>query len=135
MSSITKSTVKFLDLGYTRATDSVYELGNHIGDEGALCVATMLKENTNIRGLNLLHNGISQVGVNYIISALEVNRTLCFIQLTQFRKVHNEPGKEYIRTRLQENYDILSLTDKTNVDEILNPPYINDIYSVYRTKK
>ena len=126
--------INFLNVGYIKSTDAVHELGNFIGDEGALYMAEMLKHNTVIRHLDLLHNSISQTGVNHIISALEKNNTLVKLQLTQFGKVHNEPGKEYIKEKLSENYSKLDDKERVIVDKIIMPWYIEDIYSVYRTK-
>lgn len=126
--------INFLNLGYIKSTDAVHELGNFIGDEGSLYMADMLKNNTVLRHLDLLHNSISQAGVNHIISALEKNTTLVKLQLTQFGKVHNEPGKEYIKAKLTNNYSQLDDKEQVIVDKIIMPWYIEDIYSVYRTK-
>ena len=128
------SSINYLNLGYTRSTDAVHELGNFIGDEGAFHMAELLKNNSTIRHLDLLHNSISQTGVNHIISALETNTTLVKLQLTQFKMVHNEPGKEYIKEKLTENYSHLNSDERAIVDKMIMPWYIEDIYSVYRTK-
>ena len=126
--------INFINLGYIKSTDAVHELGNFIGDEGAAHMAELLRHNRNIRHLDLLHNSISQVGVNHIISALHTNTTLVKIQLQQFARVHNETGKEYIKEKLAENYSLLDDDMKAKVDRMLVPWYIADIYSVYRTK-
>lgn len=126
--------INFVNLGYIKSTDAVHELGNFIGDEGALYMANMLKNNKIIRHLDLLHNFISQIGVNHIITALKENDTLIKLQLTQFGKVHNEPGKEYIKKKLTENYSKLDNDKRLIVDKMIMPWYIEDIYSVYRTK-
>ena len=128
------TSINFLNLGYTRSTNAVHELGNFIGDEGTYYIADLLKNNSTIRHLDLLHNSISQIGVNHIISALETNTTLVKLQLTQFGKVHNEPGKENIKAKLTENYERLNQSEKIVVDKIILPSYVEDIYSVYRTK-
>ena len=93
--------IVLLDLGFTKATVAVGELGNFIGDDGARSLAEMLRTNTVLRSLDLLHNYISQVGVNHLREALRVNKTLVWLQLTQFGKVHNEIGKEELRAALQ----------------------------------
>ena len=125
--------IELLDLGYTKATTAVRELGNHIGDEGALHVSNLLKNNTKIVALDLLHNSISQVGVNHIIDGLRANHSLALLQLTQFGKVHNEPGKEEIKALLARNYQALSDDEKKHLDLVEIPQHISEIYSVYRT--
>ena len=125
--------IVLLDLGFTKATVAVGELGNYIGDEGARELATMLRTNTVLRSLDLLHNYISQVGVNHLREALKVNHTLVWLQLTQFGKVHNEPGKEELRAALQRNLAQIPEDLADHVAKINLPDHITEIYSVYRT--
>jgi hypothetical protein len=127
-------TVALVDLGFTKATNTVGELGNFVGDEGARVLAEMLAGNRTLRALDLLHNFISQVGVNHIRRALEVNRTLTSLQLTQFGRVHNEPGKEEIRAALERNRQLVPPEEATRVSKIEFPDHVMEIYSVYRTK-
>lgn len=122
-----------LDLGFTKATVAVGELGNFIADEGARSMAEMLRTNTVLRSLDLLHNYISQVGVNHLREALKVNHTLLWLQLTQFGKVHNEPGKEELRAALQRNRARVPEDQRERLDKINLPDHITEIYSVYRT--
>lgn len=125
--------LEYLDLGFTKATVAVGELGNCIGDDGAAAMARLLRTNTSLRTLDLLHNYISQRGVNHIREAMKVNTTLLWLQLTQFGKVHNEPGKEELRAALQRNRDALS-PDRLAACELINlPEHVREIYSVYRT--
>ncbi len=125
--------IVLLDLGFTKATVAVGELGNYIGDEGAAALAQMLRTNTVLRSLDLLHNYISQVGVNHLREALKVNQTLVWLQLTQFGKVHNEPGKEELRAALQRNLAQIPEDRADQVAKINLPDHITEIYSVYRT--
>ncbi|MCP3140484.1 DUF924 family protein [Pyxidicoccus xibeiensis] len=125
--------IALLDLGFTKATVAVGELGNFIGDDGARALARMLKHNTALRSLDLLHNFISQVGVNHLRDALTVNDTLVTLQLTQFGRVHNEPGKEEIRAALERNRARIPLDRREHVARIDLPDHITEIYSVYRT--
>lgn len=126
--------INFVNLGFIKATSAVGEQGNFLGDIGAQYLSDMLKTNKSIRHLDLLHNSISQVGVNHIIEALKVNTTLVKLQLAQFGKTHNEPGKEFIKEKLESNYALLNEEEKVIVDEMILPWYIRDIYSVYRVK-
>ncbi len=125
--------ITLLDLGFTKATVAVGELGNFIGDAGARALAEMLRSNTTLRSLDLLHNYISQVGVNHLREALKVNQTLVWLQLTQFGKVHNEPGKEELRAALQRNHDHVPEDQRERIARINLPDHITEIYSVYRT--
>lgn len=93
----------------------------------------MLARNTSLRSLDLLHNYISQVGVNHLREALKVNRTLTSLQLTQFGKVHNEPGKEEIRAALERNRALVPADEVERVAKLEVPDHVTDIYSVYRT--
>lgn len=125
--------IELLDLGFTKATVAVGELGNFIGDEGARALAATLKRNTTLRSLDLLHNYISQLGVNHLRDALKVNRTLVTLQLTQFGRVHNEPGKEEIRAALARNRGLVPPELEARVTKVDLPDHITEIYSVYRT--
>lgn len=126
-------TLELLDLGFTKATVAVGENGNFLGDEGARAMAHLLRHSTALRSLDLLHNGISQIGVNALREAMAVNRTLTSLQLTQFGKVHNEPGKEELRAALARNRALIPAADLEALDEIDLPTHIREIYSVYRT--
>lgn len=122
-----------LDLGFTKATAAVGELGNFIGDPGAQSLAELLRRDTRLRSLDLLHNYISQRGVNHIREAMKHNHTLVSLQLTQFGKVHNEPGKEELRAALQRNRARVPADEVAALEQIDLPDHIRDIYSVYRT--
>lgn len=126
-------TLQLLDLGFTKATVAVGELGNYVGDEGARSLAQMLTTNRALRVLDLLHNYISQAGVNHLRAALATNRTLVSLQLTQFGRVHNEPGKEEIRAALARNLALVPEAEREAVTKVELPDHIGDIYSVYRT--
>lgn len=123
----------YLDLGFTKATVAVGELGNCIGDEGARELARALHGNTALRSLDLLHNYISQRGVNHLREAMKVNHALVSLQLTQFGKVHNEPGKEELRAALQRNRGRLGPAELAACEEVDLPAHVREIYSVYRT--
>ena len=123
----------YLDLGFTKATVAVGELGNCIGDDGAKEMARLLHGNTALRSLDLLHNYISQRGVNHLREAMKVNHSLVWLQLTQFGKVHNEPGKEELRAALQRNRGRLGADELAACEEANLPAHVREIYSVYRT--
>lgn len=126
-------TLELLDLGFTKATVAVGELGNYVGDEGARSLAAMLTTNTSLRSLDLLHNYISQAGVNRLRAALDGNRTLVSLQLTQFGRVHSEASREAVREALARNLALVPEAEREAVTKIDLPDHIGDIYSVYRT--
>jgi uncharacterized protein (DUF924 family) len=126
-------TLQLLDLGFTKATVAVGESGNFLGDDGARAMAHLLTQNTTLRSLDLLHNAISQLGVNAMREALAVNRTLTSLQLTQFGKVHNEPGKEELRAALLRNRALVPPADAQAIADLELPAHVREIYSVYRT--
>ncbi|MDO9015869.1 MAG: DUF924 family protein [Deltaproteobacteria bacterium] len=125
--------IALLDLGFTKATVAVGELGNLAGDEGARALAEMLTGNTALRSLDLLHNHISQAGVNHLREALKVNRTLTSLQLTQFGKVQSGVGREEIRAALERNRALVPADQAEAVAKLEMPDHVGDIYSVYRT--
>lgn len=123
----------FLDLGFTKATEAVREVANFIGDRGAEHVAEMLKVNTTLRSLNLLHNAIGQLGVNHIKDALVNNHTLTSLQMTQFGRVHNEIARELIREYVERN-KVLVQDRLQEMNRVEWPDHVTHIMSVYRTK-
>lgn len=127
------TSIELLDLGFTKATLAVGEVGNLLGDEGALAVADLIARNRTIRSLDLLHNDISQVGVNAIREALRENTALLSLQLTQFGRAHNEAGRDEIRDTLARNRAALNDAAREAHAKLELPDHIAEIYSVYRT--
>ena len=127
------TSIALLDLGFTKATVAVGELGNLLGDDGAHAMAWLLERNGTLRVLDLLHNYISQRGVNAIRSALARNTSLVSLQLTQFGRVHNEPGREEVKALLARNRAALTPSALDDARRLELPDHIAEIYSVYRT--
>jgi uncharacterized protein (DUF924 family)/Ran GTPase-activating protein (RanGAP) involved in mRNA processing and transport/predicted esterase len=126
------SSLEMLDLGFTKATLAVGEVGNLLGDEGARAIAHLLTHNRTLLSLDLLHNDISQLGVNLIREALAGNTTLLSLQLTQFGRAHNEAGREEIRAALARNR-ARSPAQASRLARLELPDHVAEIYSVYRT--
>eukprot|EP01102_Stenamoeba_stenopodia_P011184 TRINITY_DN3420_c0_g1_i1.p1 TRINITY_DN3420_c0_g1~~TRINITY_DN3420_c0_g1_i1.p1 ORF type:complete len:1127 (+),score=293.80 TRINITY_DN3420_c0_g1_i1:148-3381(+) len=126
--------LRYLDFGFTKATSVLGELGNIMGDEGAKSIGEMLKVNKTLRGLDLLHNGIGQVGLQHVKEGLKENTTLVNLVTTQFGKVHNEITKEEIKHYLQRNRSLVSSKEELDeIDKLELPEHIAEVYSVYRT--
>lgn len=58
--------IALLDFGFTKATTMLGEMGNMMGDVGAEKIAELLRTNSVLRSLDLVHNNIGQVGLNSI---------------------------------------------------------------------
>ena len=90
----------FLDLGFTRATPAVGELGNQMRNAGATSLATMLRENRVLRALDITHNGVSQAGLDTLRDALATNMSLTTLECRQFGKATNSDSLDVIRAAL-----------------------------------
>jgi Ran GTPase-activating protein (RanGAP) involved in mRNA processing and transport len=121
------------DIGFTRATSAVGELGNRIEDLGAAHIADLLRTNNVIRSLDILHNSIGQVGLNHLRDAMKLNTSLTTLNFTQFGKVHNEVGKEELRAAVDRNRLAAGPLLLSQLSKIDTPEHISEIYSVYRT--
>jgi Ran GTPase-activating protein (RanGAP) involved in mRNA processing and transport len=73
-----------LDLGMYKSTADMGEITNRISDIGAFWVAKLISENTVIKYLSCLHNGISESGVKDLIDAYETNKTILYFAITQY---------------------------------------------------
>jgi Ran GTPase-activating protein (RanGAP) involved in mRNA processing and transport len=83
-------TLTILDLGMYKSTADLGEITNRIGDIGAFWVARLISENTVIKYLSCLHNGISESGVKELIDAYENNKTILYFAVTQYGLVINQ---------------------------------------------
>lgn len=126
--------ITFLNLGFLKSTIAVKEYGNFIGNDGAKYLGELLKNNNKIRYIDIIHNNINQVGINYIIDGLKYNTSLIKLLYTQYKITLSETGKDYIKKKLEDNNNLMDINTQNMVESILQPWYIKDIYSVYRTK-
>lgn len=127
--------LRFLDLGWTRATAAVGELGNQVGNEGARALAELLRTNPVLQALDVSHNRISQAGIDAIAEVLEHNRSLVFLRHPQHGKAVNHDSLERLHARLHRNRTQWSTSpqgQETRVDDILTPRSTQEILSVYR---
>lgn len=65
--------LEVLDLGKYKSTTDMGEISNILRDEGAFWIAKLIRENQNLRYVNMSYNGLTDVGVRYLIDALDVN--------------------------------------------------------------
>ncbi len=126
--------LRFLDLGWTRATAAVGELGNRIGNEGATVLADMLRTNRTLQALDVSHNRISQSGIDAIAAALDDNERLVFLRHPQHGKAVNHDSLAGLHDRLERNWAQLSEQNPgLRRDDIITPRATQEILSVYRT--
>lgn len=121
--------LQFLDLGWTRATAAVGELGNRIGNRGCEALADALRVNRSLRVLDISHNGVSQRALDKICDALEHNHTLVALRCPQWGKAVNHDSIARLRARLEAN----RRAQGVDPEVIRTPLPTREILSVYRT--
>ena len=126
--------LRFLGLGWTRATAAVGELGNRIGNEGAIALARMLRVNRSLRALDVSHNRISQAGIDAISDALQANDSLCLLRHPQHGKAVNHDSLAQLHQRLDRNWAHLTEREEgVTQEDLTTPRSTQGILSVYRT--
>ena len=121
--------LQFLDLGFTKSTWAVREIGNRIGDDGAKSLARLLDNNKTLHSLYLKNNCIGDEGIRALCSSLENNFSLTSIGTSQFYSDTAEAEISFIHEAIDRNKKLLP-----GLEEIDLPEHVNEIYSVYRTK-
>uniref|UniRef100_A0A0G4FBL9 Fe2OG dioxygenase domain-containing protein n=1 Tax=Chromera velia CCMP2878 TaxID=1169474 RepID=A0A0G4FBL9_9ALVE len=126
--------IRFLDLGFAKSTPALGELPNRIQNGGAEALASALRTNRSLRGLDVVYNQIQQTGIAAFHQALvskdaESNRTLLFLPLEQFGVPHNELHREEIRLALRRN---AALMGKEEVEKALHPAHLREILSLVK---
>jgi len=124
-----KHPLELLDLGFTKSTFAVREIGNRICNDGAKSLARLLESNTTLRSLFLLNNSIEDEGLIALGKALESNSSLTSLGTTQFYS-NNDLLAKHILHRVQAN----KAANPPEVEDIDLPEHVREIYSVYRTK-
>ncbi len=122
-------TLQFLDLGWTRATAAVGELGNRIGNRGCEALAAMLRSNRSLRVLDISHNAVSQWAIDQISEALVDNDTLVALRCPQWGKAVNHDSQDRLAARLEAN----RRAQGVDPEAIRTPLATREILSVYRT--
>lgn len=123
-----------LDLGYTRSTMDLGELGNFIEDEGAIYLANVIGKTDKLISLSITHNHITQRGMQLLVDALEFNNSLLQFDYVQFGTSLNEVTLTQMRAYLGRNRFLLK-QNKPDFDPnaVLMPEHVKQVYSVYRT--
>ena len=128
----TNTSLGKLNIGFLKATNDVGEVPNRIENEGVEAFASVLKTSTTLRILDFTYNGIQQRGIASLAKAIIENTSLCYCNLEQVGVPHNEFSRELIRKIVKRNYLSLDGDAKKEVDDLLSPPHLDEILSVYR---
>ncbi|MFT4974379.1 MAG: hypothetical protein ACI8S6_000261 [Myxococcota bacterium] len=127
-------TLRFLDLGWTRATSAVGEAGNRIGDAGAEAIGELLRSGSGVlEGLDISHSRISQFGLDHISEALVVNERLTWLRCPQLGRASNPDANARMQGRIARNRRRHGL-DVVQAEEVRAPEAARAILSVYRTQ-
>jgi hypothetical protein len=129
---ITHDKMRVLDLGYMRSTLDLGELGNCVEDEGAAHLAAYVQKSKSLVSLNVTHNHITEKGMRAIAKAVKRNESLVSIDYVQFGVPMSEIVLGDMRRTLENNRKQYELK-KVDVEAILVPEHVKEIYSVYRT--
>ena len=127
---ISHNGIQMLDLGYSRSTVDLGELGNQIEDEGAILLSKYLQSTDSLISLNITHNHITQRGMKALVEAVKANKSLVSLDYVQYGVSLNEFTLIEMRQSLERNRSLMRPAD---VEEVLIPEHISEIYSVYRT--
>ena len=130
-----------LDLGYTRATLDLGEMANWIGDDGAVHLAQVIGagQASRLVSLNVVGNLIGEAGVRSLLDAVRSDggRRLVQLECGQFGMPLRQVILDEMRRSLDANRRALEADDPhyaANLQDILVPQHVKEIYSVYRTK-
>jgi Ran GTPase-activating protein (RanGAP) involved in mRNA processing and transport len=137
--------LRYLDLGCSKATRALGEVPNRIGDEGAKSLAAALtkqgelsqkEEAVLLNGLVLTYNGIARVGLEALASALKQHSGLVVLNIEQTKAdLRCEVAREQLRLKLAKNAQHLKSKcseEQQLVQEALDPAHLEEIKSVYR---
>lgn len=101
--------LEVLDLGKYKSTTDMGEIPNILRDEGAFWIAKLIRENESLRYVNMSYNGLTDVGVRYLIDALNFS-SKTWANHT-FQKFNREENFEVNET-LYENDDEIAFNFK-----------------------
>ena len=92
-----------LDIGLYKSTSDLQELPNNIGDLGAKWIAKFIEHNKSLKVLSILHNNISNEGLEEINISLQKNKTLLSLYYEQYGLDILPKLKHDIKNKLKEN--------------------------------
>lgn len=126
-------TIRIVDLGYQRSTMDLGELNNFIQDEGVEYLSQILKY-TNLISLNITHNHVTQNGFQILVDSIRENQTMCYLDYGQFGVHFNAVTIECLKSYLKRNKELfLAKNSEKDLESVIIPEHVKEIYSVYRT--
>jgi len=106
------------------------ELGNYMEDEGAECLSEFIEVSTRLASLCVTYNHISEYGMQKLAGAVAKSKSLVSFEYVQYGVALNGINADLVRQGLLANRSRYS---EDQLEEILIPAHVRDIYSVYRT--
>jgi Ran GTPase-activating protein (RanGAP) involved in mRNA processing and transport len=73
-----------LDLGMYKSTSDMGMITNNIGDEGMYSLSDLIKSNKSIQYLNVMMNGLTVKGIEYLYEAIQQSNTIMYIDFAQY---------------------------------------------------
>lgn len=105
------SNIEVLDLGKYKSTIDMGEIPNILRDEGAFWIAKLIRENQSLKYVNMSYNGLTSVGVKYLIDALDIN-TKEWVEFNFRKYFPSESYDMYINDKVYSTF----CTDKGLID-------------------
>jgi len=130
-----KHPLKYLDLGFMKATYAVKEIGNRLTDKSASVLASFLATNPPLQMISLVNNNFEEPGLKELGKALESNTSLTSVGLTGFVSQPAYLGEHIVQRVAQNRQAALDRgVSEEELSEVELPAHVVEIYSVYRTK-
>jgi hypothetical protein len=111
-----------LELGVEPSTRILGEQANHLGDEGAAALASLIAASESLRSLDLSGNGITDAGAALMAEALEDNPRVTTLTIG---KGLSPEYRQRLQSLLKRNQTAVGV-------EVGNDPDVEAIRSVYR---
>jgi len=123
-----------LNLGFLKSTNDIDEIPNIIGSHGAIHFANMLSTNTTLRSIDLSHTGILKAGLIAISDAMSLNNTVIALNIIQREVPQKTLSIEIIKKSVEKNRKLIPDDKFKEIYDIIEPPHLQEIKSVYRIK-
>jgi Ran GTPase-activating protein (RanGAP) involved in mRNA processing and transport len=100
-----KPNLRVLDLGVYKATADMGEATNRIGDEGLEWIGRLVQDNTALRMVNVLHNGVTLAGLERFNTILQKQEHVCYFFSAESELSVPTELKTQIQQRLRANFE------------------------------
>jgi len=123
-----------LDIGLYKATADMGELSNRISDKGASYISKFIRENKIVKLIAIIHNDITNDGLEEITRAILENDTVLYLIYAQYGLNIDRILVEKIDEKLEHNRKTIEDPNKKNARFIKHSKKILLIDSIYRNK-